>query len=122
MDHEKSIKIGLICICICLVGLNLIGTASAEDTNNVCYWDWQAHTTDHIGEYSKAPPGFIYIIMDLYIKNNADTAIHTSPSYWKLIIDGIKYDYDSETFDASIGNQMVDVLKGEKSKHIWYIK
>jgi hypothetical protein len=124
LNHQKSIKIVLICISICLMGLNLIGTASADDTNNVCHWDWKWHFTNHIGEYNKAPPGFTYIIVDLYLKNNADTSIHTNPAYWKLIIDGIQHDEDSATFSDYIGNQDVDVFKGGEleTKIVYKIK
>jgi tetratricopeptide (TPR) repeat protein len=112
MDHKKAIKIGLICIGICLMGLSLIGTASSDDTNNVCYWDWTGYLANHIGEYNQAPAGYTYVVVDLYLKNEADTSIHTSPAYWKLIIGGIQYDEDSSTFSSSINAQSVDVLKG----------
>ena len=54
--------------------------------------------------------------MDLYLKNNADTSISSNPASWKLIINGLQHDEDSATFDASIGNQAVNVLKGGELK------
>ena len=37
MDHKKSIKIGFICVILCLMGLCLVPLVAADD-NGVCYY------------------------------------------------------------------------------------
>lgn len=111
MNQKKSINRGLIYIVFCLLGFNLVGIATADDSR-VCYWDWTWHSTDHIGTIYKASAGYTYMIVDLYLKNDADTSISTLPILWKLTIDKIQYDYDGTISDPSIITTAVDVIKG----------
>jgi hypothetical protein len=123
MDHKKSMKIGFICIALCWIGVSLVPLATA-DTGTI-YFDWKGTTTYQIGEYNKAPPGFEYVIADVYVKNyDSDKTPSTNPWNWKLIVDGLKYDHDSATYDSSIGQQNVEVLKGAevKTKIVFLIK
>ena len=39
-------------------------------------------------------------VVMLYLRNNGDQKITTNPSGWNLIADGLKYGYNSVTFDS----------------------
>jgi len=95
-------------------GISLSNTTTAPTTqnSNVCYWDWRGTLTHNIGSYFSAPSGKDYVIVDLYIKNNADQSISTNPYNWNFVANGITYTVDSATFDNSIKSQSVDVGKG----------
>ena len=111
MNHQKLTKIVLICISICLMGRNLIGTVSADDTNNVCNWDWKWYPTSYIGD-TRAPVGSEYIVVTLYLKNIGDHKITTSRNGWNLIANGLKYEHDANTFNSSLGSQNIEIVEG----------
>ena len=90
-------------------------TATSISDDNVCYYDWKWYITDHIGEYNKAPTGFTYAVVTIYIKNKGDKSASTSPLDWYLLIDGLKYTYDSATYDSSINHLTYDVMKGTET-------
>jgi tetratricopeptide (TPR) repeat protein len=54
----------------------------------------------------------------IYIKNEGDKAISTNPLDWYLLIGGLKYSYDSATFDSSINHLTYDVMKGGETETI----
>ncbi|MDD2613911.1 MAG: DUF4352 domain-containing protein [Methanosarcina sp.] len=82
------------------------------DTQDACLFDWNYYTTSSLGEYYKAPQGYNYAVVTIYLKNNADSTISTNPWSWKLIADGIKYNHDSSSYSEHINTQVVDVGKG----------
>lgn len=97
-------------------------TSTQDNSKNVCYWDWKSTTATTIGSYNKVPSGYEYFIVTVYLKNDADQSISTNPFSWDLIIDGIKYDPDSATYDSSIDSQSVEVVKGgERETTIVYL-
>ncbi len=65
--------------------------------------------TSNIG-YSSAPPGCEYVIVTLYLRNNGNHQITTSPNGWNLIVDGLKYGYNPVTFDSLVGYQDIEVV------------
>jgi hypothetical protein len=115
MDNKKSIKIGFTCITFCLIGLALVPAATADDDGGYKF-DWQWYTTDHIGEYSKAPSGYSYVVATIYIKNDGIKLISTNPFYWSLIVDGIKYIPDAATYDSPLHHQNVNVMTGGETE------
>jgi hypothetical protein len=123
MDHQKATNIGFSCLILCLMGLCFIGFAVAEDSVPG-YYDWKCYVTSHIGEYTTAPAGYEYVVIILYIQNDGDQSITTSPSGWNLIADGIKYEHDASTFDRSIGYQDIEIVKGRniETKIVYLVK
>jgi tetratricopeptide (TPR) repeat protein len=117
MDHKKSIKTGFTCFILCLMGLCLVPLVAADDSG-AGYYDWKWYTTDHIGEYNKAQAGSSYAGVTIYIKNEGDKAISPNPLDWYLLIGGLKYSYDSATFDSSINHLTYDVMKGGETETI----
>jgi len=91
-------------------------TATSISDDNVCYYDWKWYTTDHIGEYNKAPAGSTYAVVTIYIKNKGDKSASTNPLDWYLLVDGLKYTYDLATFDSSINHLTYDVMKGAETE------
>jgi hypothetical protein len=85
---------------------------TSTDNNGICSWDWKYTTTSHIGDYYKAPSGYSYVIVSLYVKNDADQSVSTNPYYWDLTVDGVKYSPDTATYSDIIKHQTVDVGKG----------
>jgi hypothetical protein len=90
---------------------NSMVTTHAQDSN-VCQWDWMWGTTSSIGKYYTAPAGESYVIVNLYIKNNAKRSVSTNPFYWSFTADGLKYTVDAATFSSGIKHQSVDVGQG----------
>ena len=88
-----------------------INTSPAND-KDTCKLDWKWHTTDHIGTLWKAPTGYTYVIVDLYLKNDAAASIKTSPFMWSFVIDGVNYYCDVATFDPSVLTTTPDINKG----------
>ena len=115
MDRKKSIKIGFTCFILCVMGLCLVPLVAADDSG-AGYYDWKWYTINHIGEYNKAQAGSTYAVVTIYIKNEGDKAISTNPFDWYLIIDGLKYTYDSATHDSSINHLTYDVMKGGEAE------
>jgi len=96
-------------------------TPAIQD-ENVCQWDWTYTTTASIGQYNVAPSGSKYVVVKIYLKNNADQSISTNPYLWDFTTDGIKYTLDSATFSQEINHQSVDVGKGgEMETEIVYV-
>lgn len=97
-------------------GGNSIENAAQEnvdtDTQDACLFDWKYYTTSSIGEYYKAPQGYNYAVVTIYLKNNADSTISTNPWSWTLIADGIEYNHDSSSYSEYINTQSVEVGKG----------
>jgi len=123
MDHKKAIKIGFACLILCLMGLCFVEFAFAEDSR-LGYYDWKWYATLHIGEYTIAPSGYEYVVITLYLQNDGDQSITTSPHGWNLIADGIKYEHDASTFDRSIGYQDIEIVKGRniETKIVYLVK
>ena len=123
MDHKKATKIGFACLILCLMGLCFVGFAVEEDSVPG-YYDWKWYVTSHIGEYTIAPLGYEYVVITLYIQNDGDQSITTSPSGWNLIADGIKYEHDASTFDRSIAYQDIEIVKGRniETKIVYLVK
>ena len=62
----------------------------------------------------------------LYLRNNGDQKITTNPSGWNLIADGLKYGYNSITFDSSLGFRVdwrgAEVHWNEWGNFLWKLK
>ena len=63
------------------------------------------------GEYTTASLGYEYVVLTLYLQNDGDQSITTSPHGWNLIAYGIKYEHDASTFNRSIGYQDIEIVK-----------
>ena len=76
------------------------------------------------GEYTTAPLGYEYIVLTLYLQNDGDQSITTSPHGWNLIAYGIKYEHDASTFNRSIDYQDIEIVNcGEiKTKMVHLVK
>jgi len=84
-----------------------------EHTNaEACYWDWQYTITPSIGQYYVAPTGYNYVLVQIYLKNNANQQVSTNPYYWKFTADGLQYDADVATYSEGINHQNIEVGKG----------
>ena len=55
---------------------------------------------------------------------NLDQKITTSPTGWNLFADGIKCEYNSITFDSSLGYQDIEIINGGeiKTKIVYLVK
>ena len=69
---------------------------------SVAKYDFEWYTTDYIGKYHQAPPGYTYAVISYKIQNDGYYTIDISPLYWTFTVNGISYDYCSESFDDSI--------------------
>jgi|ERR1035437_202581 hypothetical protein len=87
------------------------GSHSTTQDYNVCYYDWKWYLTSHI-DNDIAPSGYEYVVATLYLKNNSDQKITTNPNDWNLIADGLKYGYNSVTYDKYVGFQDIEIIKG----------
>lgn len=72
---------------------------------------YDAQLTNKIG-YSDPKDGYVYMILNLDIENRKDKQFSTSPFNFKVIIDGVEYDYDSATYSLDDALQSVDLHKG----------
>lgn len=89
------------------------GTTKEVSTDTaVCYWDWQYATTSSIGQYHTAPAGYSYVVVQIYLKNNANIPVTTNAYNWKFIADGLQYDSDAATYSEVINHQTIEVGKG----------
>lgn len=86
--------------------------STPTQNSNVCQWDWTSGTTQNIGSYYTASAGYEYVIVQIYLKNNAEQSVSTNPFYWSLVADGIKYTQDASSYSDVINHQTVDVSKG----------
>ena len=50
--------------------------------------------------------------MTLYIFNDGYQKITTNPSGQNLIVDELKYEYSSTTFDSALGYQDIEIVEG----------
>ena len=76
------------------------------------------------GEYTTAPLGYEYVVLTLYLQNDGDQSITTSPHGWNLIAYVIKYEHDASTFNRSIGYQDIEIVKGRniETKIVYLVK
>lgn len=81
-------------------------------SENVCEYDFKVDRKENIGTYHEAPTGYVYAIVTLRLKNNADQSVSTNPYFWKFIADGVEYSYDAVSYTDTIGHQTVEVHKG----------
>lgn len=79
---------------------------------NVAKYDFEWYTTDHIGEYHTAPYGYTYAVVTYKIQNNGHYTIDISPLYWTFTVNGISYDYCSESYDDSINTMSAKISPG----------
>jgi Domain of unknown function (DUF4352) len=114
MYHKKSMKIGLTFIVLCLIGLSMLPFVAAADIGTIKY-DWKGYMTDKIDNY-KAPTGQNYVVVTIYIKNDGTKPISTGGGYWKLVADGIEYNYDAASYKPSISHIDTDVLPGSETE------
>jgi hypothetical protein len=87
-------------------------TVTTNQDADVCQWDWTYSTHYQIGEYSTAPSGYIYALVSIYLKNNAEQTVSTNPYDWVFMADGIEYTHDSSTYSDVIKHQTLNVDKG----------
>lgn len=78
------------------------------------YTTWEYYVTQQVGQYNTAPAGKEYIIVTIHIDNQGSATYNTNPYNWSLTADGITYDPDAATYDASIDTKTVDVGPGGK--------
>jgi len=78
---------------------------------NPCEWNWEWGTTKYIGR-SEAPQGYVYAVVTIYLKNDAELPVSTYSGHWKFTGNGIEYRHDSITYSDSINHQTVEVQKG----------
>lgn len=79
---------------------------------NVAKYDFEWYSSDYIGKYSEAPPGYTYAVVSYKIKNDGYSIIDNSPLYWTFIVNGISYDYCSESYDDSINTMSAKIGPG----------
>jgi len=106
-----------------VTGSIAIDTGKSTSYKNVCYYDWKWYTTSNIW-YSSASAGYEYAVVTLYLQNYGDQKITTNPSGWNLIANGLKYGYNSMTFDSSLGYQDIEVVNGGEieTKIVYLVK
>jgi hypothetical protein len=51
-------------------------------------------------------------MVTLYVKNDASQPVSTNAWYWKLVVDGVQYSRDMETFSTSFYKPPVELEKG----------
>lgn len=83
-----------------------------EVPTEVCYVDWQYSFTPFIGSYYKAPTGYNYAVVNIYLQNEANVPVSTNPYFWKFSANGLQYDVDVSTFSEEVNHQTIEVGKG----------
>lgn len=73
---------------------------------------YKTTTTDKIGEYSVAPEGKVFLIVTMTIENNGYPELNTNPNYFNVMINNIKYTYDTVTYSLSDKLDTVDIMNG----------
>ena len=68
--------------------------------------------TKSIGQYSQASPGKTFLIVTMTIENKGYESINTNPNYFNVVVDKIKYDYTSETYQLPDKLDIIDILNG----------
>lgn len=73
------------------------------------YAEFNYFTVRKIGDFSRAPTNYSYVVATVHIKNTGKQIYSTNPFYWHVIVDGITYDADVATFSQYIDHQTVEV-------------
>ena len=75
---------------------------------------YSTRTSNKIGSYSEAPAGKTFLIITMTIENNGYKELNTNPNYFVLLINNIKYTYDSTTYSLEDKLDSVDIMDGGK--------
>jgi len=76
--------------------------------------EYSSTTTQQIGEWSKAKPGYVYLVLDLHIENQGYDSFSTNPLFFYVVVSNVKY---SVAFVMGLENELgaVDLLDGGKA-------
>jgi len=76
--------------------------------------EYSSTTTQQIGEWSKAKPGYVYLVLDLHIENQDYDSFSTNPLFFYVVVSNVKY---SVAFVMGLENELgtVDLLDGGKA-------
>jgi hypothetical protein len=88
-------------------------TPSASDIAKRVIIEYSSTTTQQIGEWSKAKPGYVYLVLDLHIENQGYDSFSTNPLFFYVVVSNVKY---SVAFVMGLEDELevVDVLnRGE---------
>lgn len=114
-----TIVISIIFITGCTDNSNESINNDSDNTENLCYWDWESIKANFIGPinvqggYSfEAKEDYDFIIVTLMVSNNADKSVNTNPDSWLFYADGAGYIYHPATFDESIEHETVNIEHG----------
>ncbi|WP_269852069.1 hypothetical protein [Methanosarcina horonobensis] len=92
-------------------------TGGTSDTG-VCYYDWKGTVLDNLtGTYN---PDYTYFMVTLYVKNDASQPVSTNAWYWKLVVDGVEYSRDMNSFGSTYQTPVEIQNGGEKETRIIY--
>jgi hypothetical protein len=81
-----------------------VGTKTATSTkvnelpSKYIQIDRSAGLYSSIGRYAKPDPGKVFLLLNMDIENHGYPEFSVSPLYFKVIIDGVEYSYDSSTY------------------------
>lgn len=87
---------------------------SASDTTKMVTIEYSSTTTQQFGEWSKAKPGYVYLVLDLHIDNRGYDSFSTNPLYFYVVVNNVKY---SVAFVMGLEDELkvVDLFSGGKT-------
>lgn len=87
-------------------------TSNIGETSDtgVCYYDWKGTILGNLT--STYDPGYTYIMVTLYVENDASTPVSIESGYWELEVDGVSYFRDKNTVVAPEYQPPAEIKKG----------
>lgn len=75
---------------------------------------YSSTTTQRIGEWSEAEPGYVYLVLDLHIENQGYDSFSTNPLFFYVVVNNVKY---SAAFVMGLESELkaVDLLDRGKT-------
>lgn len=76
---------------------------------------YSSTTTNQIGDWNEADPGYTYLVLDLDIENRGYDSFSTNSFYFSVVVNKVEYDV---AFVVGLENElkMVDLLNGGKAR------
>jgi len=89
-------------------------TPSPSETAGRIIIEYSSTTTQRIGEWSEAKPGYVYLVLDLHIENQGYDSFSTNPLFFYVVVNNVKY---SAAFVMGLESELkaVDLLDRGKT-------
>ena len=88
--------------------------STSEATKRIII-EYSSITTQQIGEWNKAKPGYVYLVLDLHIENQGYDSFSTNPLNFSVVVNNVEYNV---AFVVGLENKLkaVDLLSGGKAR------